>query len=149
MRHHVFMTWLSPSRAVSPDGRGVDGALLDLEYQRMELLKFNLFDNYTFQAYVNGRDGVARALREGLAGDATAAGQSALSEVGGAASEQVCGGELIRYRTLTGICNDILNPLMGSTEHLFARNVQFEETFPLLGRDRARAQPPRRPASVC
>src|SRR5271165_2967430 len=28
-----------------PVFRGVSGALLDLEYQRMELIKFNLFDN--------------------------------------------------------------------------------------------------------
>ena len=38
------------------NGRGVDGALLDLEYQRIELIKFNLFDNYTFQTYVQGKD---------------------------------------------------------------------------------------------
>ena len=30
---------------LSPNTRGINGALLDLEYQRMELLKFNLFDN--------------------------------------------------------------------------------------------------------
>ena len=35
------------------------GALLDLEYQRMEMIKFNLFDNSgTYQEYVLGRDGV-------------------------------------------------------------------------------------------
>lgn len=32
---------------VKPNGRGIDGALMDLEYQRIELIKFNLFDNYT------------------------------------------------------------------------------------------------------
>ena len=42
----------------------------------------------------------------------------------------MCSGELIRFRTLTGICNDIKNPLMGSTAMPFARNVQFEVTFP-------------------
>ena len=42
---------------LSPNGRGIDGALLDLEYQRMELVKFNLFDNSgTYPAYVQGRD---------------------------------------------------------------------------------------------
>jgi hypothetical protein len=46
---------------------------------------------------------------------------------------QVCRGELIRFRTLTGICNDIRNPLMGSTHQLFARNVEFDSTFPDLG----------------
>ena len=34
--------------------RGLDGALLDLEYQRMELIKFNLFDNLTYETYVKG-----------------------------------------------------------------------------------------------
>ncbi len=42
-----------------PKLRGVTGALLDLEYQRIELIKFNLFDNSgTYQAYVMGRGGV-------------------------------------------------------------------------------------------
>ena len=47
---------------------------------------------------------------------------------------QECKGDLIRARTLTGICNDIRNPLMGSTGTPFARNVEFETTFPDLGR---------------
>ena len=54
-------------------------------------------------------------------------------DVGGA-GEQVCRGELIRARTLTGICNDIRNPLMGSTGQLFARNAEFDTLFPDLGR---------------
>ena len=37
---------------LSPDRRGLNGALLDLEYQRIELLKFNLFDNSgTYEVY--------------------------------------------------------------------------------------------------
>ena len=40
----------------------------------------------------------------------------------------------MRQRTLTGICNDIRNPLMGSAGMPFARNVEFEATFPDLGR---------------
>src|SRR5205807_6435965 len=45
---------------LGPNGRGIDGALLDLEYQRIELLKFNLFENSgTFRAFVQGREGVA------------------------------------------------------------------------------------------
>ena len=44
---------------LSPNGRGIDGALLDLEYQRIELIKFNLFDNSgTYQDTSGGRDGV-------------------------------------------------------------------------------------------
>jgi hypothetical protein len=53
----------------------------------------------------------------------------------GGAHPQVCKGELIRGRTTTGICNDILNPLMGSSGTLFARNVEFETSFPDLGRN--------------
>ena len=44
-----------------------------------------------------------------------------------------CAGELISHRTTDGICNDIRNPLMGSAGTLFARNSQFETTFPRLG----------------
>jgi hypothetical protein len=47
---------------------------------------------------------------------------------------QICQGDLIRGRTPTGICNDIRNPLMGSTSQLFARNMEFDTTFPDLGR---------------
>ena len=44
---------------LGPNGRGIDGALLDLEYQRMELIKFNLFDNSgAYKDYVEGRNGV-------------------------------------------------------------------------------------------
>lgn len=42
--------------------------------------------------------------------------------------------EMVRHRTLTGICNDIRNPLMGSTGMPFARNVELDATFPDLGR---------------
>ena len=42
------------------DRRGVTGALTDLEYQRMELIKFNLFDNNgTYEQYVKGRGNTA------------------------------------------------------------------------------------------
>jgi hypothetical protein len=38
--------------------RGVGGALIDLEYERVELIKFNLFDNTgTYEDYVKGRLG--------------------------------------------------------------------------------------------
>lgn len=53
----------------------------------------------------------------------------------GGANEQICQGDLIRARTLTGICNDIRNPLMGASGQLFARNVEFDATFPDLGRN--------------
>ncbi len=110
--------------------RGVGGALIDLEYQRLELIKFNLFDNSgTFEGYVTGRSG-----REGPAVKVwpemrLPASDPNYQAVGGA-GEQLCRGALIRGRTLTGICNDIRNPLMGSVNTLFARNVEFEATFP-------------------
>jgi hypothetical protein len=47
-------------RFLQPDRRGIDGALIDLEYQRIELIRFNLFDNSgTYRDYVEGRDGAA------------------------------------------------------------------------------------------
>jgi hypothetical protein len=117
---------------LSRDGRGVDGALLDIEYQRLDLLRFNLFDNYTFEQYVNGRGGTAGRSLKVWNEMRLPADNPNYADVGGS-GEQLCKGELIRHRNLTGICNDIRNPLMGSTNTFFARNVQFEETFPDLG----------------
>src|SRR5215831_17413709 len=135
------------------NGRGIRGALLDLEFQRMEMIKFNLFDNSgTYQKYTevlrdpagvfrnpyvemrvpdqkpagNDMDDqeyvrlIARLKKDGLTTD----------PVDGA---QQCKRELIRFRDLHGYCNDIDNPLMGSTNQPLARNVQFEAvTFPDL-----------------
>lgn len=124
--------WFEPVERLSRNQRGIDGALIDLEYQRIELLKFNLFDNYTFPEYLTGRGSTpGRSLKEWQAMRLPPE-HPQYADVGGA-GEQLCTGELIRYRTVTGICNDIRNPLMGSTNTLFARNVQFEETFPELG----------------
>src|SRR5260370_9564933 len=50
-------------------------------------------------------------------------------DVGGD-GQQVCKGDFVRWRTVDGICNDVLNPAMGSSGQLFARNVEFESTFP-------------------
>jgi len=120
---------------LGPNGRGIDGALLDLEYQRMELIKFNLFDNSgTYEEYIKGRNGVSgpalkvwNAMR--LPKD------NPNYEAAGGDSPQLCQGELIRARTLDGTCNDIKNPLMGSTGQPFARNAQFETTFPDLSKN--------------
>ena len=107
--------------------RGVDGALLDLEYQRMELIKFNLFDNRTFEEYA-ADGGQVRKVWEAmrLSPDDLHIAEVEVGEDG----SQTCQGEAIRFRTLTGICNDIRNPAMGSTGQLFARNAEFESTFP-------------------
>ena len=120
---------------LTPNDRGIDGALLDLEYERIELIKFNLFDNNkTYQAYVDGRKGVAGPVLKVWPEMRLPEGHAEYGDVGGA-GEQLCRGELIRHRTLTGICNDIRNPLMGSSGQLFARNVEFSSTFPDLGRN--------------
>ena len=119
---------------LGPTGRGIDGALLDLEYQRIELIKFNLFDNNkTYQQYVTGRKGVPGPALKFWAELRLPPAHPNYRDVGGS-GDQVCRGELIRGRTLTGICNDIRNPLMGSTGTPFARNAEFDTLFPELGR---------------
>ncbi len=120
---------------LGPNGRGIDGALLDLEYQRVELIKFNLFDNSgTYRGYVNGRGGVAGPALKVWDAMRLPPNEPNFIAVGGD-GPQLCRGELIRYRNLTGICNDLRNPLMGSTDQPFARNVQFETTYPDLGKN--------------
>jgi hypothetical protein len=115
---------------LSPNGLGVDGALLDLEYQRIELVKFNLLDNNgTYQDYTLGRgktDGPAIKTWPELR---LPADHPSYQAVGGD-KDQLCWNDLVRFRNLTGICNDIRNPLMGATNTQLARNVQFEATFP-------------------
>src|SRR5256714_877811 len=118
-------------KAFSANRRGVDGAILDLEYQRLELIKFNLFDNSgTYPDYVRS-DGPVRKVWDSMRLPKTHRDHNAV----GGDGEQLCRGESIRFRTLDGICNDIRNPLMGSTNQLFARNVEFDATFPDLGKN--------------
>ncbi|GAB3274274.1 peroxidase family protein [Parahaliea aestuarii] len=120
---------------IKPDGRGVDGALMDLEYQRIELIKFNLFDNDTYETYVKGRgtddDRVSGPNVKVWPEMRLTPSDPAFAAVGGE-GEQRCSGELVRYRTLTGICNDVFNPRIGATGTPFARNVSFDATFPRL-----------------
>ena len=105
---------------------------MDLEYQRLELIQFNVFDNHgTYPAYLRGRGGTPGAALRIWPEMRLPPGHLRYEDVGGA-GPQVCTGELVRFRTLSGICNDIRNPAMGSTGSLFARNVQFETTFPRL-----------------
>ena len=123
---------LLPFAHLARDDRGLDGALLDLEYQRIELLKLNLFDNSgTYPTYVEGLGGVPGRAVSVWPQMRLPPEDPHYAEVGGD-GRQRCRGELVRYRTLTGICNDVDNPLMGSTGMPFARNVQLEETFPDL-----------------
>ncbi|MDE3196188.1 MAG: oxygenase [Acidobacteriota bacterium] len=113
--------------------QGVSGALLDLEYERVELIKFNLFDNSgTWKKYVTGLPGVQGPSIRKWPEMRLPANNPSYQAVGGD-GDQACKGDLVRARTLTGICNDPLNPLMGSTGMPFARNVEFETTFPDRG----------------
>jgi hypothetical protein len=114
---------------------GILGALADLELQRVELIKFNLFDNNkTYQEFVLGRDGVGGGALKVWPSMRLPPNDPIYGAVGGD-GKQVCKGDLIRFRTVSGICNDILNPAMGSTGQLFARNMEFDTTFPDLGRN--------------
>jgi len=118
---------------LSPDRRGLNGALLDLEYQRIELLKFNLFDNSgTYEVYA--RESPSGALAKTWPQLRLPQDHPNFADIGGGGAQK-CAGELVRFRTLTGICNDIFNPLMGSVEQPFGRNVEFEATFPELSED--------------
>src|SRR5580658_465164 len=110
--------------------RGVAGALTDLEFERVELIKFNLFDNNgTYQQYIEGRDGVGGPALKVWPEMRLKPTDAHYADVGGA-GPQACKADLLRWRTLNGICNDVVNPAMGSSGQLFARNVEFESTFP-------------------
>jgi hypothetical protein len=124
---------LANAKVIGPNAHGINGALYELELQRIELIKFNLFDNNkTYEAYVTGREGEAGPVLNAWPEMRLPQSHPDFTAVG-AGQTQVCRGELIRFRTITGICNDIRNPLMGSTNQLFARNVEFDTTFPDLG----------------
>ena len=114
------------------DGRGLDGSLMDLEYQRIELIKFNLIDNHTREAMVKGRKGEAGVNLTQWPEMHLDPDHPHYDDVGGDSGYQECRGQLVRYRTLTGICNDVFNPKTGATGTLFARNAAFEATFPRL-----------------
>lgn len=114
-----------------PDGRGIDGALMDLEYQRIELIKFNLFDQSTYKEYVSGRDGKDGRTLDQWDAMRLPEEHADYERVGGN-NKQICRAELLTHRTLSGICNDAINPLMGSVGMPFARNAKFESTFPDL-----------------
>lgn len=132
---NYYATGDGSTRAFWPtrNWRGVNGALIDLEYERVELIRFNLFDNSgSFEDYVKGRGDVEGPALKTWTSMRLPPDHPSYSAVGGG-GEQICKGALIRGRTLTGICNDIRNPLMGSTGTLFARNVEFETTFPDAG----------------
>ena len=87
---------MSPSgggpRFLRPDRRGIDGALIDLEYQRVELLRFNLFDSSgTYPDYVRGRGGTAGPALRVWPEMRLPPDHPSFATVGGS-SEQLCAG---------------------------------------------------------
>jgi hypothetical protein len=126
--------WTLIGKLLESNGRGIDGSLIDLEYQRIELIKFNLFDNYTYETYIKGLGGKPGSAVRRWDEMRLSADHPNHRDVGGDGLQQ-CGGELVRFRTLTGICNDLWNPKMGSSGTYFSRNAQFESTYPQLYRD--------------
>ena len=119
------------AKHLSGTGRGIDGALLDLERQRVELIKFNLFDNYTYPDYVLGRDGRDGRTIKIWPELRLKPGHPDYARVGGPGA-QACRGDMLRFRTLQGTCNDLRNPGMGATNAIYPRNVEFESTFPIV-----------------
>ena len=86
-----------------PAQRGVAGALVDLELQRIELIKFNLFDNSgSFSEFVQGHNGVAGPAIKVWPEMRLQPSDPNNKAVGGD-GVQVCKGNLIRWRTVTGI----------------------------------------------
>ncbi|MEQ1528460.1 MAG: peroxidase family protein [Methylococcales bacterium] len=120
---------------LTPNQRGLDGVLLDLEYQRMELIRYNLYDNNTFENYIKGDGNIPGPILKVWDNMRLPASDPHYQQVTDSKGKQTCSGELIRHRNLNGICNDIYNPAMGSSNKLFARNVRFEATFPDLGKN--------------
>jgi hypothetical protein len=123
------------------NGRGIRGALLDFEYQRMEMIEFNLFDNTgTYEKYVNLLGDPAGVFNHPYVEMRVPEKDPPSSKVDNseydrlkknglkvyADGSQECHGESIRFRDRNGYCNDVFNPLMGSTNQPLARNVQFE-----------------------
>src|SRR5260370_39223269 len=88
---------------LGPDTRGVDEALLDLEYQRIELIKFNLFDNNgTYEQYVTGRDSVGGPALKVWPAMRLKPTHPNYKDVGGD-GQQVCKRDFARARTVDGI----------------------------------------------
>ena len=98
MRRAAANGWLTKLGFLSPNRRGINGALLDLEYQRIELLKFNLFDNSgTYENYLRDRESHAEKLIKIWPQFRLPQDNPAYAAVGGS-GEQLCKGQLIRVR---------------------------------------------------
>ena len=123
------------------DQRGIAGALIDLEYQRMELIKFNLFDNKTFAQYAGSPTGPVLKKWGEMRLDPT---HPSFARVGGNGPQR-CDGDLIRHRTLTGICNDIENPQWEPAGSFSPATWSSKARFLISARTNS-PEPARRPA---
>ena len=113
----------------------------------MELIKFNLFDNTgTYKTYVYGAERRGRPSRESLAGDAAAEESIRIIRRWAAMRQQVCKGDLIRGRTLTGICNDILQSPDGLDRNAVRAQCGIRNHFPGSGPNDSHEEPAWRPA---
>ena len=93
---------LAHAKVLGPNAQGINGAIYELEFQRIELIRFNLFDNNnTYEQYVRGRNGVAGPALKVWKEMRLPRSHPNFRDVGGN-EEQLCQGELIRYRTLPG-----------------------------------------------
>ena len=116
------------------DHLGLLGALRDLEYQRIELIRFNLFDNNgTYRQYIMGRDGQPGFSLKEWPEMRLPPSSPHYQDVGGD-GPQLCQGDLIRFRTLTGICNDLRNPAMGPATNCLAAWSSWTPPFPIWAR---------------
>ena len=84
---------LSDTKFIGPNAHGINGALYELELQRIELIKFNLFDNNgTYKAYVKGRGDDPGPILKTWAEMRLAPTDPRYAEVGGSAAQQICTG---------------------------------------------------------
>ena len=84
--------------------------------------------------YVEGRDGVAGPVLKVWDEMRLPPSHPSYGAVGGAGN-QLCGGELSGFATWTEPATTSAIRAMGATNELFARNVEFDATFPELGRN--------------
>ena len=138
---------VSGSHLLDRNIRGVDGALLDLEYQRMELIRFNLFDNATYETYLTAEDGPIREVwpEMRLTPDDPAYGLLRIAEDG----SQLCQGDLIRFRTHDRHLQRHPEPGDGIDRAALHPQRRFRVDQSRARPRPAREEPPRRTASRC
>ena len=138
---------LARAHLLDRNTRGIDGALMDLEYQRMELIKFNLFDNRTYETYVKGGhdNGRRRTVRSSRSGRRCALPPNDPNIANGDEERR---SDLQRGRPSASAPQRHLQRHQQSRDgldrQLFARKVQFETTYPDLGLDVLDQEPARR-----